>query len=124
MKKKDFAACKRWLRRSFPVEAPVRVLCVSEKTLRKHQESCKEHEKEWKIEGLCSYYTSAHNGITPIKFTIYIPKDESERNKLLILKHEYAHAMRESMPDFLECDSHDGVWKSIFNRIKKMWAEA
>lgn len=118
-KKKSYQFCKKWLRRNFPSQDTINIRCVSDCTFIKHQKANFDSILE-ELDGLCIYIKWTNNERT---FLILIHKDLPEETKIETLLHEYAHLLRYSLPDRGEYKWHDGVWKSIHNRLKSEWGK-
>jgi hypothetical protein len=103
-----FNEAKRWLRRKFPLQYPVRVRLVPRAAInRVHPDSV-------------GFSTFEHTGCE-----ILIASSESADNRIEHLHEEWAHLLRWHLP--LESNDkpneHDDIYYLIYGRIKRAWNE-
>lgn len=116
--RKNLKYAKRWLRRNFPTHYPVRIYCVKQSTILRELKHSEDYEAEQcEYEGVCFYYDKHRK-----HFKILLDKGLSEEKKITCLFHEYAHALRDHVPEDVSYDSHDELWKTYYARITRKWA--
>jgi Zn-dependent peptidase ImmA (M78 family) len=120
--KKDFVSCKKWLRKNFPIKTRVFIRLVSEATIIRYmkQDGAKVNEED-KTE----YY---HHGYFREETfedkrgkqnTLYINKDDSPKNRIDSLIHEYAHALQYQEPHSPE--GHGPIYQKYYKRLIRRW---
>jgi hypothetical protein len=101
-----FFEAKRWLRRKFPLNYPVRVRLVGRAVIAKHH-----------LDAVgCSIFCSSG-------CVILIDRSASADNRIEHLHEEWAHLLRWHLPLDSEAapDEHDAIYDLIHGRIKRAW---
>lgn len=108
MARYTFHEAKRWLRRHFPLQYPVRVRLVARVVI------AREHEDA------VGFSTFDQSGCE-----VLIDKAASADNRIEHLHEEWAHLLRWHLPLPSEThpDEHDAIYDLIHGRIKRAWNE-
>lgn len=108
-KRYTFNEAKRWLRRKFPLQYPVRVRLVPRSVIAKH---------ETESVG-CSLFD--HTGCE-----ILIDRSANADARIEHLHEEWAHLLRWHLPLESEThpDEHDPIYDVIYGRIKRTWNQS
>ncbi len=110
--RKKFDRCKRFLRRKYKIDAPIRIIFVSQSLLR----------AEWEVPMYGDFYEKITKKGKP-RYVIRISDNLSTRDAIQTLIHEFSHVIQvhKGLPQLAD---HDRVFKAIEAALIKEYSES